>query len=75
MTPEEKKNILQIIALKEVLNAKEVAVLTGKCVCEVYAKAREGVIPYFKPDGQGHIYFDKAKIIAWMRGEWKPDCN
>lgn len=75
ITPEERKTILETIALKEVLNVKETAVLTGKCANAIYILVRQNLIPYHKPDGQGNLFFDKAKILAWMRGEWNGNSN
>ena len=75
MNKEKKIEILKEIALKEVLNTTETAILTDRSEHNIYELVRLNLIPYNKPNGQNKLYFDKAKILAWMRGDLNENNN
>lgn len=64
-----KEQILKEIALKEILDIKEVAILINRSVANIYELCRNEIIPYTKPKGQGKLYFEKSKILKWLKGE------
>ena len=75
MNKEQKREILKDIALKEVLNVTETAILTDRSEHNIYELVRNELIPYNKPNGQKKLYFDKSKILAWMRGDQNGNNN
>lgn len=73
----EKENLLKkleaieqysLLAAKNVLTMKDVAVLTGLSMSHLYKLTCRNQIPYYKGNGGKTNYFDKKEIEAWMKG-------
>lgn len=52
---------------QRLINAKEVAMITGFSVYTIYDYAKAGIIPCLRPMGK-RVYFEKGEIEKWMRG-------
>lgn len=58
------------LAFKKALNVADVALLLGVSESRVRHMAREGCLPYSKPNGK--LYFDKEDIERYLLADRQP---
>lgn len=55
-----------LLGVKDVLDVKDVAAITGLSVNRIQHLVNDRAIPCYKPPGRNRLFFKKSEINAWM---------